>query len=208
MSAAPLSAAAVPAALLVGDDPERVRDVTRLLGQAGFTVAGRAAGGETLAVLLAAGADVASIQAVEAAAALHPQVPLLAVMSADASGALLRRALRAGACGIVLTDRLAATLAPTAWALAAGQLAVPPSLRRQLAPKALSHREKEILALVVRGLTNRQIAGALFVAESTVKTHLSSAFGKLDARSRAEAAALILDPEEGYGLGILSISEQ
>jgi DNA-binding NarL/FixJ family response regulator len=62
----------------------------------------------------------------------------------------------------------------------------------------LSHREREILELVATGLTNRQIADRLFVAESTVKSHLSSSLHKLDVRSRAEAAALLLDPEEGY----------
>jgi DNA-binding NarL/FixJ family response regulator len=57
---------------------------------------------------------------------------------------------------------------------------------------------------VVQGFTNGQIAHRLCVAESTVKTHLSSAFSKLDVGSRAEAAALVLDPEEGYGLGVLT----
>ena len=47
----------------------------------------------------------------------------------------------------------------------------------------------------MQGLTNREIAPQLYLAESTVKTHLSSAFRKLDARSRAEAVARIQDPE-------------
>jgi DNA-binding NarL/FixJ family response regulator len=59
--------------------------------------------------------------------------------------------------------------------------------------------------MVVRGLTNRQIAHELFLAESTVKTHLSSAFSKLNTRSRAEAAAIILDPDEGLGDSILTL---
>jgi predicted transcriptional regulator len=62
------------------------------------------------------------------------------------------------------------------------------------------------MRLVVAGCTNRQIARELYVAESTVKTHLSSALRKLDVRSRAEAAALILDPEEGQGLAILTLA--
>jgi DNA-binding NarL/FixJ family response regulator len=51
-------------------------------------------------------------------------------------------------------------------------------------------------------LTNSQIASELFLAESTVKSHLSSAFAKLGVSSRSEAVAVILDPERGPGLGI------
>ena len=56
--------------------------------------------------------------------------------------------------------------------------------------------------MVVTGLTNSQIADELFLAVSTVKSHLSSAFSKLGVSSRSEAAAVILDPERGRGLGI------
>jgi DNA-binding NarL/FixJ family response regulator len=66
----------------------------------------------------------------------------------------------------------------------------------------LTSREKQILTLVVAGLTNSQIASELFLAESTVKSHLSSAFAKLGVSSRSEAVAVILDPERGPGLGI------
>ena len=57
------------------------------------------------------------------------------------------------------------------------------------------------------GMTNREIAGKLFLAESTIKTHLASTFRKLDARSRAEAVARITDSESGYGTGILTVDE-
>ena len=69
-------------------------------------------------------------------------------------------------------------------------------------PAALAPREGDRSQLVACGYTNRQIATALFLAESTVKTHLSSALRKLDVRSRAEATALFLDPDEGPGLAI------
>ena len=72
----------------------------------------------------------------------------------------------------------------------------------------LSAREKQILGLVVMGLMNSEIAARLFLAESTVKSHLSSAFRKLGVRSRTEASELILDPERGLGTGILAISEE
>ena len=82
---------------------------------------------------------------------------------------------------------------------------MPPSLRAHVAPRPLSYREKEILGLVVQGLSNRQVADRLFVAESTVKTHLSSAFAKLDAHSRSEVAARLLDPEVAALAGVGSL---
>ena len=54
----------------------------------------------------------------------------------------------------------------------------------------ITRRELEILALVARGLSNREIAAELFVSENTVKTHCSRAFDKLGARRRTEAVQL------------------
>jgi DNA-binding NarL/FixJ family response regulator len=87
-----------------------------------------------------------------------------------------------------------------------GLLLVPRELGKIAAQPALSVREKQILGLVVMGLSNAEIATTLFVTESTVKSHLSSAFARLGVRSRNQATALILDPERGYGAGILAIS--
>jgi DNA-binding CsgD family transcriptional regulator len=67
----------------------------------------------------------------------------------------------------------------------------PPTARNLVSPPALSYREKEVLELAAGGLTNSQIASRLFLAESTVKTHLSSAFRRLGVGSRREAAALM-----------------
>lgn len=196
---------------VVGVEAQPRAQATALLRAAGFGVSATAGTLQTgtleagtVVVLLAMGTAIERARETQALADAHPDCHVVVAMPADAAGAPLRRALRSGAAGIVLECDLERALAPTVRAVAAGQLAVPSSLRRQIAPRALSFREKQILGLVVLGFTNRQIADELFLAESTVKTHLSSAFGKLDAHSRADATARILDPESGYGVGFLT----
>jgi DNA-binding NarL/FixJ family response regulator len=117
----------------------------------------------------------------------------------------VRAALAAGAAGVVLAGDMRASLGPCLRAVCAGQVCVPRAHRRQVEPPALSSREKQILGLVVMGFMNGQIAERLFLAESTVKSHLSSAFSKLGVRSRNEAVELILNPERGLGMGILAL---
>jgi DNA-binding NarL/FixJ family response regulator len=133
-----------------------------------------------------------------------PEAPVIVVCSSIERWGV-REALMAGAAGVVLWDDLATALPPTIRAVLAGQACVPRNHSRQIEPPALSSREKQILGLVVMGFSNAQIAQQLFLAESTVKSHLSSAFGKLGVRSRNEAVHLILDPERGLGMGILAI---
>jgi DNA-binding NarL/FixJ family response regulator len=108
----------------------------------------------------------------------------------------LRRAVRAGADALVLEHELEDSLAPAVRAVAAGLSAVPSLLRIGVERVALSHREREVLRLAVTGHTNGEIASTLFLAESTVKSHLSSAYRKLGAASRSEAASMIFDPNE------------
>ncbi len=117
----------------------------------------------------------------------------------------VRTALAAGAAGVVTDEDLCRTLGPCLQAVMTGQVCVPRAQWRQVEPPALSAREKQVLGLVVMGYMNSQIAEQLFLAESTVKSHLSSAFGKLGVRSRNEAVNLILDPERGLGMGILAL---
>lgn len=117
----------------------------------------------------------------------------------------LRPVLAAGATGVVFAEEVRLALAPSLVAALASQVCVPKQVMSQIEPAPLSPREKQILGLVAMGFMNVQIAEQLFVAESTVKSHLSSAFGKLGVRSRGEAVDLILDPERGLGMGILAI---
>lgn len=116
----------------------------------------------------------------------------------------IRSLVAAGASGVVSRDELEIALVPTVNAVRAGLLCLP-KLRGVLGRPVLSIREKQVIGLVAMGLTNREVADQLFLAESTVKSHLSSAFGKLGVHSRHEAIDLIVDPESGLGTGILAL---
>jgi DNA-binding NarL/FixJ family response regulator len=124
-----------------------------------------------------------------------PDAGVVLVATADANG--VHKALEAGAHGFVFDSDLEATLAPTVRAVWAGQLVVPPMTRPSAVRPPLSHRERQTLGLLVLGLTNAQIAQRLYVAESTVKCHLTSIFSKLGVRSRNEAIARALDRQDG-----------
>jgi DNA-binding NarL/FixJ family response regulator len=143
--------------------------------------------------------DISKAETVAALRRFRKRAPRahVVIVSPSPQGAGVRRALNAGAEGFVLESHLASMLAPTVRAVHAGQVCAPRELRRWVAKPQFSHREKEILELVALGLTNKAIARRLFLTESTVKSHLTSLFDKLGVRSRKEAAALLLDPEEG-----------
>ncbi len=146
----------------------------------------------------------ARLDGVEQLARRFPQTPLI-VACANIERWEVRATLTAGAAGIVLLGDIDDALDPCIRAVRAGQTCVPRAHWQQIEPPALSAREKQILGLVVMGYMNSQIAEQLFLAESTVKSHLSSAFGKLGVRSRNEAVNLILNPERGLGMGILAL---
>jgi DNA-binding NarL/FixJ family response regulator len=144
--------------------------------------------------------------AVRALRAVNREAPILVVTRAS-DAVRMRLALEAGASGLILEEDLQAALEPALGAVLAGQLCLPPVYRRQLAKPTFTTREKQILGLVVLGLSNGEISRKLYLAESTIKSHLSSAFNKLGVRSRNEATAMILDPASGLGPGILRVTE-
>jgi two-component system, NarL family, response regulator len=135
-----------------------------------------------------------------------PDAHLVAVMPEDSRRGV-RRALEAGADGVVFEKEVEATLSLTVRAVLAGQTAVPAAARHEVDRPTLSGREKQVLGMVVIGMSNKAIAGKLYLAESTVKCHLSSAFSKLGVRSRNEAADLILHSDSGLGLGMVGLPD-
>lgn len=115
-------------------------------------------------------------------------------------------AIEAGATGYLLKDAPTETLVAAVRSTAAGEAVLSPAVASRLASHvrspqrsaALSAREREVLALVAQGRSNRLIARDLFVSEATVKTHLVHIYTKLGVTDRAAAVAT------GYRLGILS----
>ncbi|MFH9651395.1 response regulator [Streptomyces anulatus] len=117
-------------------------------------------------------------------------------------------AIEAGATGYLLKDAPREELFAAVRAAADGRSVLSPAVASRLmtrvrtpaadpAETALSAREREVLVLVARGTTNREIAAELFISEATVKTHLTHVFAKLGAKDRAAAVAV------GYDRGIL-----
>jgi DNA-binding NarL/FixJ family response regulator len=106
------------------------------------------------------------------------------------------RAVRAGAIGYLLKDTEADDLCRAIKAAAAGKVQLSAEaaerLMREVAgptqPDSLSEREVDVLKLLARGSTNKEIGLALFIEETTVKTHVSNILGKLGVQSRTQAA--------------------
>ena len=112
--------------------------------------------------------------------------------------------LRAGAVGYLLKDAPSEKLAEAIRVAARGETFLQPSVaakvvaefarltRKTVAPQSLieplSEREREILRLIASGASNREIAGTLFLAEGTVKNHVTNILGKLAVRDRTQAA--------------------
>ena len=127
-----------------------------------------------------------------------PTVQVLALTSFREEG-LVHRALQAGAIGYLLKNVSAEDLAAAIRAAHAGRPTLAPEATQALVHAAtqppvpgqdLSRREREVLALLVQGLSNTAIADRLVVSPSTAKAHVSSILAKLGVTSRTEAVAL------------------
>ena len=115
-------------------------------------------------------------------------------------------AMRAGASGYLLKDTPARDLVEAVRVIAQGDALLSPSVTRRLIeefarqpelgastaalPEDLTEREREALELLARGLSNREIAAAMYVGEATAKTHVSRLLTKLGVRDRVQAVVL------------------
>jgi DNA-binding NarL/FixJ family response regulator len=162
--------------------------------------------GESTIIVLVCNVDLAGDMAALRRLRRELRKPAFVVISAPATGTGVRRALDAGADAVVFEPEIESTLAVTVLAVASGQSVVPRKLRASVERPAFSHRERQVLALVSKGLTNGEIAERLLLAQSTVKSHLSSAFAKLGIRSRKEVNALLQDPEQARSVGLFGLN--
>lgn len=200
--------------VVVVDDQTLVRQGIRsLLDVAGIEVVGEADdGGAAIDVIAAAEPDVVlldlrmprrdGIWALERLRELGSDVPVLVLTTFD-DDTLVLDALRAGARGYLLKDVTLEQVTHAVEALAAGGTLIAPSITDRLlrairsgpspegpgAPPVqdLTDREIEVLRLMAEGYSNREIAGGLFLAEGTVKNHVSTILLKLAARDRTNA---------------------
>ncbi|MEY2247526.1 response regulator [Streptomyces sp. BF23-18] len=195
--------------LLIVDDHPVVRDGLRGMFESapGFTVLGEAVNGaeavERAAVL---DPDVilmdlrmpggGGVDAIAELTRRRSRARVLVLTTYDTDSDTLP-AIEAGATGYLLKDAPRDDLFTAVRAAAEGRTVLSPAVASRLvsavrAPasaESLSAREREVLALVAKGTSNRGIARELFISEATVKTHLTHVYGKLGAKDRAAAVA-------------------
>ena len=137
----------------------------------------------------------------------YPEVPV-AIVSASEEPGIVRRALAEGACGFLPKSSPPALLRQAVELILAGGEYVPAAVldeeaapapdpaRRKEQLAQLTDRQREVLGLLVRGLSNREIAGVLSIAEGTVKNHVAAILERLDLSNRTEAAYLLRELED------------
>ena len=201
-----MTAAADHLRILLADDHFVVRlGLADLLStEPGFTVIGQASDGvEAVEMFARLRPDVMVLDwelprltGPEVVASIRRETPdaRLMILSVHDSEEAVWRAVEAGASGYVLKSARREDLITAIRAVAAGGEFFPPAiaarLRARQARTSLTARENDVLACVVEGLANKEIAGRLGLAEPTVKMHLGSLFEKLGARDRTQAAML------------------
>ncbi|MER6784427.1 response regulator transcription factor [Streptomyces sp. NPDC000658] len=210
--------------LLIVDDHPVVRDGLRGMFESapGFRVVGEAANGvEALSAAAAADPDVilmdlrmpggGGVDAIRELTRRRARAKILVLTTYDTDSDTLP-AIEAGATGYLLKDAPRDELFTAVRAAAEGRTVLSPAVATRLvtavraprtpAAEPLSAREREVLALVARGTSNREIARELFISEATVKTHLTHLYAKLGVNDRAAAVAA------AYERGILGRGER
>jgi DNA-binding NarL/FixJ family response regulator len=214
--------------ILVVDDQELIRSGFSLLldGYADLEVVGTASdGAEAVRAAAELRPDVVlmdvrmpvldGIQATQRIVADRPETKVLVLTTFDLDEHVYD-ALRAGASGFLLKDVPAAELAQGIRTVARGDLLLAPAVTRRLVEKVdirsrphpaaaqlahLTDKEREVLSLVAKGLSNAEIGERMYISEATVKTHVGHCLQKLDQRDRVQLVVL------AYEAGIVKAGE-
>jgi DNA-binding NarL/FixJ family response regulator len=205
--------------VLIADDQELVRAGLRtILGKAGgVEVVGEAAdGAQAVTRAIAMRPDVVLMDirmpgrdGIAATREIRgmPRPPRVLLLTTFDLDEYVYAGLRAGAGGFLLKDALPDELTAAIRVVAAGESIIAPTATRRLVERfldtaagpdpaqrrsleTLTDREREILALIARGLTNAEIADRLHLAEGTVRTHVGRLYTKLSLRDRVQAVIL------------------
>lgn len=201
--------------VLIADDHSVLREGLRMMLelQPDLEVAGEAADGvEALALARALQPDVVlldlmmpNLGGLDALARIREAVPeaRVVVLTSSEDEAPMIQAMRAGAQGYLLKTEGAVAVLDAIRAASRGEVALAPRVARRLmealahpAPhpeEALSPRERDVLGLLAQGLSNKQIAAALGMAEKTARAHVSSILQKLGFSGRTQAALYARD---------------
>ncbi len=137
-----------------------------------------------------------AMNGIEATIAIRNFDPLarLIILTSFASDEDIYRALQAGARGYLLKDASTDEVVGCIRTVHEGQTCIPPAIASKLAERVgtieLTAREREVLALIAKGKTNREIGAILDVTEGTIKVHVNNILNKLGVASRTEAVNL------------------
>ena len=207
--------------VVVVDDQALIRDGLRTMLELddGISVVGEAADGaeavdavqRTRPDLVLMDIRMPGVDGLEATRRLlqRPGGPKVLILTTYEADEYVIEALRAGASGFLLKDLRKGQLVRAVHQAAAGDLVIDPSITKRLIEKVvdtkraqtqarsalnrLTEREIEVLKLMARGLTNAELAAALSVSESTVKTHVARILDKLELRDRVHAVILAFE---------------
>lgn len=197
-----------PIRILVADDHPSVRDglASILNSQPDLTVVAQAGTGretiekfkltrpEVLVVDLRM-PDGDGVQTIKELIAIDPSAKALVLTTYDTEEDIFN-ALEAGARGYILKDTTREEIIEAVRQIHAGNRFLPPAVASRLADRVirptLTPRELDVLRLVSRGRSNKEIAVAIFVSEETVKSHMKGLFQKLGVHDRAEAVGIAL----------------